>query len=202
MGFRSGTLAGQSSTVISWSANHLEELLALWAGVKVSRWKHKVLQNGCIDFWLGKTQWTNTRRHHGTPDHHWLWKHHTGLQAAWILCLCVFLQTLISKLNAKFTFIWKDDFGPLSNSPFICLLSPGKKLLRCFYFRSGLVALFLKMSEHGDSWCTDSSFSSLLVKLSQVFESALLDSILKLVLIPVACTYFPTQFLPSSQRCI
>ncbi len=36
----------------------------------------------------------------------------------------------------------------------------------CFCFRSGLVALFLKMSERGDSW---SSFSSLLVKLSQVF---------------------------------
>ncbi len=33
----------------------------------------------------------------------------------------------------------------------------------CFCFRSGLVALFLKMSERGDS-----SFSSLLVKLSQV----------------------------------
>ncbi len=58
MGFRSGMLAGQSSTVISWSANHLEVVLALWAGAKVllekeisisiklvSRWKHKVLQN-------------------------------------------------------------------------------------------------------------------------------------------------------------
>ncbi len=73
---------------------------------------------------------------------------------------------------------------------------------RCFCFRSGLVALFLKMSERGDSWCTDSSFSSLLVKLSQVFESALLDSILKLAVIPVACAPFPTQFLPSSQLCI
>ncbi len=73
---------------------------------------------------------------------------------------------------------------------------------QCFCFRSGLVALFLKMSERGDSWCTDSSFSSLLVKLSQVFESALLDSILKLVVIPVACAHFPTKFLPSSQLCI
>ncbi len=63
---------------------------------------------------------------------------------------------------------------------------------RCFCFRSGLVALFLKMSERGDSWCTDSSFSSLLVKLSQVFESALLDSILKLAVIPVACAHFLT----------
>ncbi len=64
-------LAGQSSTVISWSADHLEVVLALWAGAKVllekeisisiklvSRWKHKVLQNllvdGCIDFGLWK----------------------------------------------------------------------------------------------------------------------------------------------------
>ncbi len=73
---------------------------------------------------------------------------------------------------------------------------------RCFCFRSGLVALFLKTSERGDSWCTDSSFSPLLVKLSQVFESALLDSILKLAVIPVACAPFPTQILSSSQLCI
>ncbi len=70
---------------------------------------------------------------------------------------------------------------------------------RCFCFRSGLVALFLKTSEHGESWCTDSSFSPLLVKLSQVFESALLVSILKLAVIPVACAPFPTQILPFSQ---
>ncbi len=34
------------------------------------------------------------------------------------------------------------------------------------------------------------------MKLSQVFESALLDSILKLAVIPVAFVPFPTQFLP------
>ncbi len=73
---------------------------------------------------------------------------------------------------------------------------------RCIWFRSGLVALFLKTSERGDSWCTDSSFSPLLVKLSQVFESALLDCILKLAVIPVACAPFPTQILPPSQLCI
>ncbi len=109
------------------------------------------------------------------------------------------LQTLISKWKAKFTFIWKEDFGPLSNSPVLFLLSPGKMLLTMFRFQKCLVALFLKTSERGDSWCIDSSFSSLLVKLSQVFESALLDSILKLAVIPVACAPFPTQILPSSQ---
>ncbi len=55
-----------------------------------------------------------------------------------------------------------------------------RRFWRCLWFRSGLVALFLKTSERGDSCCTDSSFSPLLVKLSQVFESALLDCILKL----------------------
>ncbi len=42
------------------------------------------------------------------------------------------LLTLISKQNAKFTFIWKEDFGPLSNSPVPFLLSPGKILLKMF----------------------------------------------------------------------
>ncbi len=93
-------------------------------------------------------------------------------------------------------------FGPLSNSPVLFLLSPGKMLLTMFLFQEWLGSLFLKISEHGDSWCTDSSFSSLLVKLSQVFESALLDSILKLAVIPVACAHFPIQFHPSSQLCI
>ncbi len=39
------------------------------------------------------------------------------------------LWDLVSKLNAKFTFIWKEDFEPLSNSPVLFLLSPGKMLL-------------------------------------------------------------------------
>ncbi len=68
-------------------SNHLEVVLSLWAGVKVllekeisisiklvSRWKHKVLQHvlvdGCIDFGLNKTQWTNTSRRHDSPNHH------------------------------------------------------------------------------------------------------------------------------------
>ncbi len=72
--------------------------------------------------WTQKTQWTNTSRWHGSPNHHWLWKLHTGLQATWILCLSTLPPdsgTLISKWNAKFAFIWKEDFGPLSNSPVI-----------------------------------------------------------------------------------
>ncbi len=80
---------------------------------------------------------------------------------------------------------------------FFLSLAQVRYFWRCFCFRSGLVALFLKMSERGDSWCTHSSFSPLFVKLSQVFESALLDSILKLTVIPVACAHLlPNFFLP------
>ncbi len=39
------------------------------------------------------------------------------------------LWDLVSKWNAKFTFIWKEDFGPLSNSTVLFLHSPGKMLL-------------------------------------------------------------------------
>ncbi len=92
-----------------------------------------------------KTQWTNTSRWHGRPNHHWLWKLHTGLQATWILCLSSLPPdsgTLISNLNAKFTFIWKEDFGPMSNSPVIFLFSPGKMLLTMFLVQKCLGSSF------------------------------------------------------------
>ncbi len=50
--------------------------------------------------------------------------------------------TLISKLNATFTFIWKEDFGPLSNSPVLFLLSPCKILLTMFLFQKWLGSPF------------------------------------------------------------
>ncbi len=50
--------------------------------------------------------------------------------------------TLISKWNSKFTFIWKEDFGPLSNSPVLFLLSPGKMLLTMFLFQKWLGSPF------------------------------------------------------------
>ncbi len=162
MGFRSGMLSGQSSTVISWSENHLEVLLSVWAGAKillekeisisiklVSRWKHKVLQNLPVDGWiyfgLDKTQWTNTSRHHSTPNHHWLQKLHTGLQAAWILCLSTLPPDSRpwfpnEKLNLLLS--EKEDFGPLSISPVLFLLSPGKMLLTMFLFQKWLGSPF------------------------------------------------------------
>ncbi len=40
-------------------------------------------------------------------------------------------------------------------------LAQARCFWRCFCFRSGLVVLFLKMSERGDSWCTPASVYSL-----------------------------------------
>ncbi len=102
-------------------------------------WSALNLPGRCwVDCGLQKTPWTKTSRWHGSPNHHWLWKLYTGLQATWIMCLLTLPPdsgTLISKWNAKFTFIWKKDhFGPLSNSPVIFLFSPDKMLLTMFMF--------------------------------------------------------------------
>ncbi len=58
------------------------------------------------------------------------------------------LWDLVSKWNAKFTFIWKEDFGPLSNSPVIFLHSPGKTLLTL-----SLVQKWLGSPFPEDVWC-------------------------------------------------
>ncbi len=153
VGFRSGEFAGQSSTPTPWSFNQLLVLLAVWAGAKsclkmksasdqklVSRRKHEVLQNvlvnGCCDVGFQKTQWINTSRWHCTSNHHRLWKLNTGLQANWAMSFSTLpadSRTLVSKLNTKLALIWKEDFGPLRNSPVLLLLSPGKvsSLLWC-----------------------------------------------------------------------
>ncbi len=101
--------------------------------------------------------------------------------------------TLISKLNAKFTFIWKEDFGPLSNSPVHFLLSPGKMLLMMFRFQQWLGSPFPE-----DVW-TPASVHSLWSSprcLNQlcltVFSS--LRSSLMLVHIFLPNFFFPVNF--------
>ncbi len=44
--------------------------------------------------------------------------------------------------NAKCTFLWKEDFRPLSNSPVLFLLSPGKMLLTMFLVQKWLGSPF------------------------------------------------------------
>ncbi len=143
--FRSGEFAGQSSTVTPCSFNQLLVLLAVWAGDK-SCWKMKsaslkswsaeeaysapkCLGKRCSDVGFLKTQWTNTSRWHCTPNHHRLWKLNTGLQETWSMSFSTLppdSRTLVSKWNTKLALIWKEDFGPLGNSPVLLLLSPGK----------------------------------------------------------------------------
>ncbi len=52
------------------------------------------------------------------------------------------LWDLDFKWNTKLTFIWKEDFGPLSNSPVIFLFSPSKMLLMMFLFQKWLGSPF------------------------------------------------------------
>ncbi len=180
--FRSGEFAGQSSTPTPWSSKQLLVLLAVWAGakscwkmnsasLKSSRRKHEVpknlLVNGCSDAGFHKTQWTNTSRWHYTPNHHRLWKLNTGLQATWAMSFSTLppdSRTLVSKWNTKLALIWKEDFGPLGNSPVLLLLSPGKTPL------TTTVAKFLDTSVCGGSWCLDPSLSPFLVKFTQILE--------------------------------
>ncbi len=108
------------------------------------------------DVGFQKTQWTNTSRWHCSPNHHRLWKLHTGLQATWAMSFFTLppdSRTLVSKWNTKLALIWKEDFGPLGNSTVLLLFSPGKTPLMT------TVAKFLDMSVCGGSWCLDPSLS-------------------------------------------
>ncbi len=60
------------------------------------------------------------------PNHHRLCKLNTGLQATWAMSFSTLPPdsgTLVSKWNTKLSLIWKEDFGPLGNSPVLLLLA-------------------------------------------------------------------------------
>ncbi len=183
MGFRSDEFAGQSSTPTPWSFNQLLVLLV----------------NGCSDVSFQKTQWTNTSRWHCTPNHHRLWKLNTGLQTTWAMSFSTLppdSRTLVSKWNTKLALIWKEDFGPLGNSPVLLLLSPGKTPLMT------TVAKFLDTSVCGGSCCLDPSLSPFLVKFTQILESVLLDNPHKAAVLSVGCASFSSTLFPSTQLSI
>lgn len=83
MGFRSGELAGKSSTVMAWASNQVLVLLAVWAGAR-SYWKmkspyrssaegtmksSKTLVDCCGDLGFKKAKFTNTCTGHHTLNH-------------------------------------------------------------------------------------------------------------------------------------
>ncbi len=154
---------------------------------------------------LQKTQWINTSRWHGSPNHHWLWKLHTGLQATWILCLSTLPPdsgTLISKLNAKCTFIWKEDFGPLSNSPVLLLLSSGKMLLTMFLFQKWFGSSF---TEDVWAWWLLMHWLQLQFTPCEALPSVWIGFAWQYSQAcghPCCLCTFSTQFLLSSQLCI
>ncbi len=111
----------------------------------------------------------------------------TGLLATWAMSFSTLhpdSRTLVSKWNTKLALIWKEDFGPLGNSPVLLLLSPGKTPL------TTTVAKFLDTSVCGGSSCLDPSLSPFLVKFTQILELILLDNPHKAAVLSVGCAYF------------
>ncbi len=131
-------LVGAPFALITASIRRGMEVISLWhcwgcICFSFSSWQYptdSVWGSGDVGF--QKTQWTNTSRWHCTPNHHRLWKLNTGLQATWAMSFSTLppdSRTLVSKWNTKLALIWKEDFGPLGNSPVLLLLSPDKTSL-------------------------------------------------------------------------
>ncbi len=100
-------------------------------------------------------------------------------------------RTLVSKWNTKLALIWKEDFGPLGNSPVFLLLSPGKTPLMT------TVAKFLDTSICGGSWCLDPSLSPFLVKFTQILDRFCLTILIRLRFsLLVVHLFLPHFFLP------
>ncbi len=129
---------------------------------------------------------------HCTPNHHRLWKHWTSSNLSFST-LPPDSRILVSKWNTKLALIWKEDFGPLGNSPVLLLLCPGKTPL------TTAVAKFLDTSLCGGSWCLDPSLSPFLVKFTQILESILLDNPHKAAVLSVGCASFSSTLFPSTQ---
>ncbi len=123
-----------------------------------------------------------------TPNHCWLRKLRTRLQAAWILCLSSLPADLYFQMKCKIYFYLKRGPCTTEQQSIFFLRSPGKMLLT-FQFQKWLGSPFPE--DVGAWWLLMYwLFSPVLVKQSQVFESALPNSILKLAVIPCClCTF-------------
>ncbi len=139
-------------------------------------WVSKMIRTShhyCVNCGLQKTQWTNTSRWHGSPNHHWLETSHWTSSNMDSVPLHDFLQTLGPWFPNEMQNILSSEKRTLDHWATVQLffsLAQVRCFWCCFCFRSGLVVLFLKTSERGDSWCTDSSFSSLFVKLGFAWQ--------------------------------
>ncbi len=102
-------------------------------------------------------------------------------------------RSLVCKLNTELALIWKEDFGPLGNSPVFLLQSPGKTPL------ATTVAKFLDTSVWGGSWCLEPSLSLFLVKFTHILESILLDNPHKAAVLSAGSASFSSTRFPSTQ---
>ncbi len=93
--------------------------------------------------------------------------------------------TLVSKWNTKLALIWKEDFGPLGNSPVLLLLSPGKTPLTTTVAMMPLDAL------------TPASVHSLWS--SPKFLNRFCLTILNAAVLSVGCASFSSTLFPSTQ---
>ncbi len=166
----------------------------------VSRRKHEVLQNflvnGCSDFGFQKTQWTKTSRWHCTPNHHWLWKLNTGLQVTWAMSFSTLppdSRTLVYKWNTKLALIWKEDFGPLCNSPVLLLLSPGKTPL------TTTIAKFLDTSVCGALDALTPASVHSLWSSPKLLNQFCLTILIRTLVLSAGCAYFSSTLFSSTQ---
>ncbi len=183
-----------------WQCGQVPSPAGKWNQHLVSRRKHEVLQNvfvnGCSDVVFQKTQWTNTSRWHCTPNHHRLWKLNTGLQATWAMSFSTLppdSRTLVSKWNTKLALIWKEDFGPLGNSPVLLLLSPGKTPL------TTTVAKFLDTSVCGALDALTPASVHSLWSSPKFLNQFCFDNPHKAAVLSVGCAFFSSTLFPSTQ---
>ncbi len=100
-------------------------------------------------------------------------------------------RTLVYKWNTKLALIWKEDFGPLGNSPVLLLLSPGKPPL------TTTVAKFIDSSVCGGSWCLDPSLGPFLWSSPKFFNRFCLTIPIRLRFsLLVEHLFLPHFFLP------
>ncbi len=111
----------------------------------VSSRRHEVHKNflvyGCVDLGPQKTQWTNTSRWHGTPNHHWLWKLYTDLKQRGFCACPLFLQTLGPWFPKEMQNLLSSENITLDHSAAVqsfLSLAQARRFWRCLLFKSGL----------------------------------------------------------------
>ncbi len=135
------------------------------------------------------------------PNHHRLWKLNTGHQATWAMSFSTLppdSRTLLSKWNTKLALIWKEDFGPLGNSPVLLLLSPAKTPL------TTTVAKVLDTSVCGGS-CLDALDPASVHSLwssPKFLNRFCLTILISLRFLSVCYSSFSSTLFPSTQLCV